>query len=109
MKNIKIPSPLFLFSLLLMFFLTSFNSMPQQTCSKEYIMSWTNNVNSGKVVLRGQLPGFENCVRSLNSNSVREEFVTDAYAVLGKYYLSNNDITRAREYRRLVAEENRRK
>ncbi len=72
-------------------------------------MSWTNNVNAGKALIRGQLPGYENCVKSLNSNNLREEFITDAYAVLGKYYLDNNNISQARLYRTMVAQENKRK
>lgn len=73
-------------------------------------MSWTNNVNAGKVAsIKGQLPGYENCVLGLNSNNSREEFITDAYAVLGTYYLNNNNIAQARAYRSKVAQENKRR
>jgi hypothetical protein len=107
MKNLNVVSILFLCSFLLLFSLNSFKAKPQQNCTPNFIKSWTISVNAGRTSLRGALPGYEECVRSFRHN-LREEFITDAYSVLGAYYLSIKDINTARLYRSLVAQENRR-
>jgi hypothetical protein len=108
MKNINIVPILFLCSFLFIFSLNSFKTKPRQGCTPGFIKSWTISVNAQRTSLRGALPGYEQCVRSFQNNNLREEFITDAYSVLGAYYLSIKDINTARLYRSLVAQENRR-
>jgi|GWRWMinimDraft_6_1066014.scaffolds.fasta_scaffold20494_2 hypothetical protein len=106
MKNSKIGLLTILGSITMLFVLNSFKEKPKQGCSPNYIKSVTIKVNARRANLRGALPGYEQCVRSFQNNNSREEFITNAYSVLGEYYLSINNINNARLYRRLVAQEN---
>lgn len=109
MKNSKIISLLFLCSILLIFSLNSFKAKPQQTCSSDYIKKTNLYVNAGKILLGGELPGYENCVNRFDNTVAREEIITNAYSLLGSYYESNQRDDLARYYRSMVAKENRKR
>jgi hypothetical protein len=106
MKNQKINLPLFICCFLVLLLFNSFNSKLQQECST-IIKQWNSLLNK-KADIRGALPKYENCVSSFSNNNLkREEFLSQAYFHLGKYYLSQDNVSQALLYKSLERQENR--